>query len=179
MADRSPPPASCVGARAQSAERGNLERILDCQRGHDRAVLRGLLQQVAAQSEVERHAPPVTTAISSTRFVLTPLATQAVHSIPRDDVEHGMTPPPRAPGIQGKRLLALRTILNSAVEDGSLTWARRIRGAGQALSRHQVRLRDFRDELETITELRRADVDTRQGVLRIGRGVILLEAPPS
>lgn len=104
------------------------------------------------------------------------------------------------PTYRAKAYSLLRTILHGAVDDGHLALnPARIRGAGQTERRHIVRPATL-DELDALTqamppryrlliqlaawcalrfgeltELRRADVDTKEGVLRVRRAVSMVD----
>ena len=135
------------------------------------------------------------------RFILGTFGRQPIHTITRDEVEqwYDRTAADR-PTYRARAYSLLRTILASAVDDGHLAVnPARIRGAGQAKRRHKVRPATL-DELDALTEamppryrllvqlaawcalrfgelteLRRGDVDTRAGVLRIRRAVVLVD----
>ncbi|UAL31243.1 site-specific integrase [Nocardioides rotundus] len=136
------------------------------------------------------------------RFILPEFGPRPVHTIDRDDVErwYDRTASDR-PTYRAKAYSLLRTILVSAIDDGHHPGPNpaRIRGAGQADRRHTVRPATL-DELKALTEamperyrlmvqlatwtalrfgelteLRRADVDTREGVLRVRRAVVLVD----
>ncbi len=135
------------------------------------------------------------------RFILPTFATVPVHLINRDDVDrwYDRTAIDR-PTYRAKAYSLLRTILASAVDDEYLLVnPARIRGAGQTERRHKVRPATLAD-LEAITdamppryqllvqlaawcalrfgeltELRRADVDTKDGVLRVRRAVVMVD----
>jgi integrase len=135
------------------------------------------------------------------RFILPTFGHRSVHMITREDVDkwYEQTAKDR-PTYRARAYSLLRTILGSATDDGYLPInPARIRGAGQAQRKHQVRLATL-DELDLLTEamppryrllvqlaafcalrfgelteLRRGDVDTRAGVLRIRRAVVLVD----
>lgn len=134
------------------------------------------------------------------RFILPTFGPRPVHSIGREDVDRWYDRTAKnTPTYRAKAYSLLRTILNSAVDDGYLPVnPARIRGAGQVERTHKVRPATL-DELETITdaippryrllvllaawcalrfgeltELRRGDVDTRDGVIRVRRGVVMV-----
>jgi integrase len=137
------------------------------------------------------------------RFILPTFGGRPVHLIAREDVEdwYDRTAPKR-PTRRSQSYSLLRSILNTAVDDGYLSInPARIRGAGQTERRHLVRPATL-DELVTITEampprlqllvqlagwcglrygelieLRRGDVDTREGVLRVRRSAVLVNHP--
>ena len=132
------------------------------------------------------------------RFILGTFAHQPIHTITRDEVEnwYGHTAV-NSPTYRARAYALLRSIMASAVDDGYLLVnPARIRGAGQAERRHKVRPATL-SELETLTEamppryrllvqfaawcalrfgelteLRRGDVDTKAGILRIRRAVV-------
>lgn len=136
------------------------------------------------------------------RFILPEFGPRPVHTISRDDIEkwYDRTATDR-PTYRAKAYSLLRTILVSAIDDGHHPGPNlaRIRGAGQADRRHTVRPATL-DELKVLTEsmperyrlmvqlatwcalrfgelteLRREDVDTKEGVLRIKRAVVLVD----
>lgn len=134
------------------------------------------------------------------RFILPTFGHLPVHTITRDVVERWYDrTAPNAPTSRSHAYSLLRTILASAVLDDHLQInPARIRGAGQAKRVHKVRPATT-DELVTLTaamppryrllvqlatfcalrfgeltELRRADVDLKEGVLRVRRGVVLV-----
>lgn len=135
------------------------------------------------------------------RFILPSFGPRPIHTITRDDVDrwHDRTAVD-IPTTRAKAYSLLRTILASAVADEHLDKnPARIRGAGQVERTHKVRPATLA-ELEAITEamppryrlliqlaafaalrfgelteLRRADVDTREGVLRVRRSVVLVD----
>lgn len=135
------------------------------------------------------------------RFILDTFGPKPLHTIDREDVDkwYDRTATDR-PTYQAKAYSLLRTILASAVDDGYLSQnPARIRGAGQVERAHEVRPATL-DELVRLTEamperyrlmvqlaawcalrfgelteLRRADVDTKEGVLRIQRAVVLVD----
>jgi len=133
------------------------------------------------------------------RFILPTFATQPVHSISREQVEkwYDRLPADKAT-YRAKAYSLLRTILASAVDDEYLSVnPARIRGAGQVARKHKVRPATI-PELDALTEamperyrlmvqlaawcalrfgelteLRRGDVDTKEGVLHVRRAVVL------
>lgn len=135
------------------------------------------------------------------RFILDTFGPRPLHTIDREDVDkwYDRTATDR-PTSQAKAYSLLRTILASAVDDGYLAQnPARIRGAGQVERAHEVRPATL-DELKVLTEsmperyrlmvqlatwcalrfgelteLRREDVDTKEGVLRIKRAVVLVD----
>lgn len=135
------------------------------------------------------------------RFILDTFGSRPVHTIDREDVDrwYDKTATDR-PTYQAKAYSLLRTILASAVDDGYLSQnPARIRGAGQVERAHEVRPAT-REELIALTEamperyrlmvqlaawcalrfgelteLRRGDVDTKEGVLRISRAVVCVD----
>lgn len=135
------------------------------------------------------------------RFILPTFGHQLVHTITRDEVEGWYEhTAPEHPTYRARAYSLLRTILASVTDDGYLaTNPVRIRGAGQAQRRHQVRPATLDDLVAVtaamppryrlliqlaawcalrfgeLTELRRGDVDTKQGVLRIRRAVVLVD----
>jgi integrase len=135
------------------------------------------------------------------RFILPDFGRKAVHLIDREAVESWYDRTAvDTPTYRARAYSLLRTILHAAVEDGHLaTNPARIRGAGQTERKHTVRpatleeLKDLTDAMPPryqllvqlgawcalrfgeLTELRRADVDTREGVLRVRRAVSLVD----
>jgi integrase len=135
------------------------------------------------------------------RFILPTFGNRPIHVITRDEVEkwYDKTAENR-PTYRARAYSLLRTIMASAVDDGYLPLnPARIRGAGQAQRRHTIHPATF-SELETLTEamppryrlmvqlaafcalrfgelteLRRLDVDTKAGILRIRRAVVLVD----
>lgn len=126
---------------------------------------------------------------------------RALHTITREDIERWYDKTAQGrPTYQAKAYSLLRTILGSAVDEGHIpTNPARIRGAGAVEREHEVRPATV-EELATLTnampeqyrlmvqlaafcalrfgeltELRRGDVDTRAGTLRIARGVVLVD----
>lgn len=135
------------------------------------------------------------------RFILPEFGNRPMHTIDREDVEKWYDKTAKdTPTYRAKAYSLLRTILHNAVEDGHLaTNPARIRGAGQTERKHIIRPATL-DELTALTaamppryrlivqlaawcdlrfgeltELRRADVDTKEGVLRVRRGVSLVD----
>jgi integrase len=134
------------------------------------------------------------------RFILPTFGARPIHLISRDEVEkwydHTAV---NSPTYRARAYSLLRSILASAMDGGYLAVnPARIRGAGQAKRRHKVRPATL-EELQALTEamppryrllvqlaawcalrfgelteLRRGDVDTRAGVLRIRRAVVLV-----
>jgi integrase len=135
------------------------------------------------------------------RFILPTFGHLPLHTITREQVEawYDHTAVDR-PTYRTRAYSLLRSILGSAVDDDYLALnPARIRGAGQTDRRHQVRPATL-DELVSLTEamppryrllvqlagwcalrfgelteLRRGDVDTRDGVLRVRRAVVLVD----
>ncbi len=135
------------------------------------------------------------------KFILPTFGSRPVHGITRDDVEKWYArTATNTPTYRAKAYSLLRTVLNGAVDDGHLDInPARIRGAGSVDRRHQVRPATL-EELATLTEaippryrllvqlaafcalrygelteLRRGDIDTREGIIRIRRGVVLAD----
>ena len=135
------------------------------------------------------------------RFILDTFGAKALHAITRDDVDRWYDRTAvNSPTYRARAYSLLRTILASAVDDGHLVVnPARIRGAGSAPRKHQVRPATL-DELDALaeamppryrllvhlaawcalrfgelTELRRLDVDTQRGVLRVRRAVVLVD----
>jgi len=135
------------------------------------------------------------------RFILPTFANVPVHTIDREAVERWYDRTAKdTPTYRSKAYSLLRTILASAVDDGHLALnPARIRGAGQTERKHQVHPATL-EELDALTdamppryrllvqlaawcalrygeltELRRADVDTKDGVLRVRRAVSLVD----
>lgn len=135
------------------------------------------------------------------RFILPTFENRALHTIDRDDVEKWYDQTAvDTPTYRARAYSLLRTILHAAVDDGFLPVnPARIRGAGQTERKHTVRPATL-DELVSLTEamppryrllvdlaawcalrfgelteLRRSDVDTRDGILRIRRAVSLVD----
>jgi len=135
------------------------------------------------------------------RFILPEFGRQPVNLIDREGVEKWYDKTAvDTPTYRARAYSLLRTILHAAVEDGYLaTNPARIRGAGQTERKHHVQPATL-DELALLseamppryrllielaawcalrfgelTELRRADVDTREGVLRVRRAVSLVD----
>lgn len=135
------------------------------------------------------------------RFILPEFGHRPLHTITRDDVEKWYDRTAvDTPTYRAKAYSLLRTILHGAVEDGHLLLnPARIRGAGQTDRRHIVRPATL-EELAALTaamppryqllvqlaawcalrygeltELRRKDVDTKEGVLRVSRAVSLVD----
>lgn len=133
------------------------------------------------------------------RFILPEFGGMPVHVISRDLVEKWYDRlPSDKPTYRAKAYSLLRTIMASAVDDGHLSInPARIRGAGQAERKHKVRPATI-PELDALTEamperyrlmvqlaawcalrfgelteLRRGDVDTKEGVLHVRRAVVL------
>lgn len=135
------------------------------------------------------------------RFILPTFGPQALHTITREQVEHWYDATAQGrPAYRARAYSLLRTILASAVDDEHLTVnPAHVRGAGKVNSRHQVRpatlveLTTLTDAMPPrlrllvqlagwcalrfgeLTELRRTDVDTKEGVLRIRRAVVLVD----
>jgi integrase len=134
------------------------------------------------------------------RFILDTFSHRPIHMITREDVDKWFDHVARGtPTYKARAYSLLRTILASATDDGYLTVnPARIRGAGQTSRRHQVRPATL-EELDALTEamppryrllvqlaawcalrfgelteLRRSDVDTRAGVIRVRRAVVLI-----
>ncbi len=135
------------------------------------------------------------------RFLLPTFGKRAVHTITREQVEAWYDYTAQGlPTTRARSYALLRTILGSAVADGYLpTNPAQIRGAGSVERQHPVRPATL-DELQAltdamparyrllvqlsawcalrfgeVTELRRSDVDTAEGVLRIRRAVVLVD----
>jgi integrase len=135
------------------------------------------------------------------RFILPEFGKRPVHLIDREAVEKWYDKTAvDTPTYRARAYSLLRTILHAAVEDGHLAInPARIRGAGQTERKHVVQPASL-DELDALTEamppryqlliqlaawcalrfgelteLRRADVDTRDGVLRVRRAVSLVD----
>ena len=135
------------------------------------------------------------------RFILPTFGHLPVHTITREQVDRWYDRTAAdTPTYRAKAYSLLRTILASAVDEGHLALnPARIRGAGQAERRHRVRPATL-PELEALTEamppryrlmvllaawcalrfgelteLRRADVDTREGILAVRRAVVLVD----
>jgi integrase len=135
------------------------------------------------------------------RFILSAFGSRPLHTITRDEVEKWYDRTAvNSPTYRARAYSLLRSILASAVDDGHLLVnPARIRGAGQAKRRHKVRPATL-SELQVLTEamppryrlmvqfaawcalrfgelteLRRGDVDTKAGVLRIRRAVVLVD----
>jgi len=135
-----------------------------------------------------------------TRFIYPDFANKALHTIERDDVERWYDRTAvDTPTYRAKAYSLLRTILHNAVEDGHLALnPARIRGAGQTERLHIVRpaTGEELDKLTAsmppryrlliqlaawcalrygeLTELRRNDIDTVEGVIRVRRAVSLV-----
>jgi integrase len=132
------------------------------------------------------------------RLILPIFGHQLVHLITRESVDAWYERTAKgAPTYRARGYGLLRTILNSAVDDGyfSINPAK-IRGAGYAPRRHQVEpatLEELRQITEAmppryrllvqlaawcslrfgeLTELRRGDIDTKAGVIRVRRAVV-------
>jgi integrase len=135
------------------------------------------------------------------RFILGTFGGKPIHTITRDQVEKWYDRTAvDSPTYRARAYSLLRSMLASAVDDGYLVVnPARIRGAGQAKRRHKVQPATL-SELQMITEamppryrlmvqlaawcalrfgelteLRRGDVDTKAGVLRIRRAVVLVD----
>jgi len=132
------------------------------------------------------------------RFILPTFGPQALHTISREQVDRWYDRTAvGAPVSRSRAYSLLRSILNTAVEDEHLPRnPARIRGAGRAERTHQVRPATIQElqvlteamppayrlmvqfaafcalRFGEVTELRRADVDTKNGVLRIRRAVV-------
>ena len=132
------------------------------------------------------------------RFILPTFGHRLIHTITREDVDKWYERTGKGtPTYRARAYTLLRTILNSAVDDDyfSINPAK-IRGAGYAPRRHQVEPATL-EELAVITEamppryrlltqlaawcalrfgelteLRRADIDTKAGVIKVRRGVV-------
>ena len=134
------------------------------------------------------------------RFILPTFGTRPVHTITREAVEKWYDATAvNAPTSRSHAYSLLRTVLASAVLDGHLAAnPAQVRGAGSVERKHEVKPATL-DELVTITasmppryrllvqlaawcalrfgeltELRRIDVDTREGVIRVRRGVVMV-----
>ncbi len=132
------------------------------------------------------------------RFILPEFARRPIHTISRDEVEKWYDKTAKdTPTYRARAYSLLRSILASAVEDGYFTVnPARIRGVGNVDRAHEVNPATP-EELTTLTEamppryrlmvqlaawcalrfgelteLRRGDVDTAQGVVRIHRAVV-------
>ncbi len=132
------------------------------------------------------------------RFLLPTFASSPVHTIEREQVERWYDRcAPGHPTYRARAYGLLRAVLASAVDEGHLAAnPARIRGAGAVERAHVVRPASLA-ELETLvaamppryrllvllaawcalrfgelTELRRGDVDARDGVLHVRRGVV-------
>ena len=132
------------------------------------------------------------------RFILPTFGHLMIHSIGRDLVDKWFDSiPSHTPTYRARAYALLRTILASATDAGYLVInPARIRGAGQTTRRHQVRPAT-EEELDALTqamppryrlmvqlaawcalrfgeltELRRNDIDTRAGVIRVRRAVV-------
>lgn len=135
------------------------------------------------------------------RFILPTFGHLPVHTITRDQVEHWYKrTATNRPTYRARAYSLLRAILTSAVDDDYLLVnPARIRGAGNSKRVHKIEPATLA-ELETLTaampsryrlmiqlaafcalrfgeltELRRADVDTKNGVLRVRRAVVLVD----
>lgn len=135
------------------------------------------------------------------RFILPEFGSKPIHTIDRDAIEHWYdSTAVETPTYRAKAYSLLRTILHGAVEDGHLALnPARIRGAGQTERKHIIHPATL-DELTALTdamperyrllvlmaawcdlrygeltELRRKDVDTKGGVIRVRRGVTLVD----
>jgi len=133
------------------------------------------------------------------RFILPTFGHRLVHTITRDEVDAWYDKTAKeTPTYRARAYSLLRSILASASDDGYLPVnPARIKGAGQASRRHQVRPATL-DELAALTmampprygllvqlaafcalrfgeltELRRADIDTQRGVIMVRRAVVL------
>ncbi len=149
---------------------------------------------------------PRTTALYDdilSRFILPTFENRPVHLIEREDVDDWYRKTAKGrPTRRSQAYSLFRAILNTAVDDGHLAInPARIKGAGQTPRRHVIHPATL-DELVTITEamperlqllvqlaawcglrygelieLRRKDVDTKDGVLRIRRSAVLVTHP--
>ena len=134
------------------------------------------------------------------RFILPTFGPKPIHSITRDQVKDWYDDLPEdKPTYRAKAYGLLRTILGSAVEDEYLAKnPARIPGAGQVDRAHKVRPATTGELIALteamppryrlmvqlaawcalrfgeLTELRRGDVDTKEGVLRVRRAVVLV-----
>jgi integrase len=135
------------------------------------------------------------------RFILGTFARRPIHTITRDEVEKWYDRTAvNSPAYRARAYSLLKSILDSATDDGYLAVNPvRIRGASQSKRHHKVRPATL-EELEILTaamppryrllvqlaawcalrfgeltELRRGDVDTKAGVLRIRRAVVLVD----
>lgn len=135
------------------------------------------------------------------RFILPTFGHLPVHTISREAVDRWYDrTAPEHPTYRARAYSLLRTILATALDDDHLvTNPARIRGAGQTPRKHKVRPATI-PELDLLTEaippryrlmvqlaawcalrfgelteLRRGDVDTTNGVLRIRRAVVLVD----
>lgn len=135
------------------------------------------------------------------RFLLPAFGSRPVHTITREQVEAWYDSTAKGlPTTRARSYSLLRTILGSAVADGYLPVnPAQIRGAGSVERQHPVRPATI-EELHAltqvmppryrlliqltawcalrfgeVTELRRSDVDTSEGVLRIRRAVVLVD----
>lgn len=132
------------------------------------------------------------------RLILPTFGHRLIHTITREDVDNWYERTAKgAPTYRARSYGLLRTILNSAVDDDyfSINPAK-IRGAGYAPRRHQVEPATL-EELAVITsamppryrllvqlaafcalrfgeltELRRSDIDTKAGVIKVRRAVV-------
>jgi integrase len=134
------------------------------------------------------------------KHILPTFGNKPVHTISREAVDNWYDHTAKdTPTYRARAYSLLRSILASAVDDGYLLVnPARIRGAGQTSRRHQIRPATL-DELKALTEamppryrllvqlaawcalrfgelteLRRSDVDTKAGVIRVRRAVVLV-----
>lgn len=149
---------------------------------------------------------PRTTALYDdilSRFILPTFENRPVHLIEREDVDEWYRKTAKGrPTRRSQAYSLFRAILNTAVDDGYLAVnPARIKGAGQTPRRHVIHPATL-DELVKITEamperlqllvqlaawcglrygelieLRRHDIDTKDGVLRIRRSAVLVNHP--
>jgi integrase len=135
------------------------------------------------------------------RFILDTFARRPIHTITRDEVEKWYDRTAvNSPTYRARAYSLLRTILGSAVDDGYLAMnPARIRGAGNVDRAHEVNPATP-EELQVLTEamppryrlmaqlaawcalrfgelteLRRGDIDTVHGIVRIRRAVVLVD----
>ena len=149
---------------------------------------------------------PRTTALYAdilTRFILPSFENRPLRLIEREDVDNWYRQTAKGrPTRRSQAYSLFRAILNTAVDDGYLAInPARIKGAGQTPRRHVIHPATL-DELVKITEamperlqllvqlaawcglrygelieLRRHDIDTKDGVLRIRRSAVLVNHP--
>lgn len=132
-----------------------------------------------------------------TRLLYPTFGSQRLHTITFEQVEAWYDRPEHARVMRARAYSLFRTILNSAVDDGHLSKnPARIRGAGKAERRHDIAVATtaqiaavveaspakYRLMVELaawcalrygeLAELRRADIDTAKGVVRVRRAMV-------